>query len=221
MSEPTSFEVRTVLVPKRRRLARLVLVLPVVALVAIAWAGISGARSDRPTAAIPRSTAVAAPSSTVAGSTPAVVPVNVIGLHVQRLDEVRTGSLGRDDVIAVAGWYVATAITDCPPFAGIERPGALPDIRGDADGAAFCNRSGFLYASPPDVQDSWSGSGLPAVDVSIVVGVVLPPELEVIGADATEVVVIGRLVQSGTGCRAGTDCSRELVIDHVAWSAGA
>jgi len=222
MNEQTSFEARAVLAPRRPRLARLALLLPVVALVAIAWAGFSGARSDQATAGIPDPTAVAAPSSTVARSTPALAPAQVIGLHVQRLDEVQTRSLGRDDVIAVAGWYVATAITGCPPLAAIYRQGSLPEVRGDADESAFCVRSGVLYASQPDVRDSRSGSAeLPEVGVTIVVGVVVPPELEMIGADATEVVVVGRFVASGDGCRVPADCPRELVVDHVAWTPSA
>jgi len=48
---------------------------------------------------------------------------------------------------AVAGWYVATDIVDCPPRAAIERTGSLLEIRGDADALAFCERSGVLYAS--------------------------------------------------------------------------
>jgi hypothetical protein len=220
MREPTSFEARAVIAPRHARLARLALLLPAVALVAIAWTGFSGA-SSHPAPTAPPAVAVVAPSSTVARSTPVLLPAEVIGIHVQRLDEVRTGSVSRDDIIAVAGWYVTTAITDCPPIAAIYRLGALPYVRGDADKLAFCVRSGVLYASPPDVQDSWSGSGLPAVGVSIVVGVIVPLELEMIGADATEVVVIGRLVPSGAGCPAGADCTRELVVDHVAWSASA
>lgn len=222
MSEPTSFEARAVLAPRRRRLARLALLLPVVALVAIVWAGSSGARSDQATANIPDPTAVAAPSSPDAASTPAIAPAQVIGLPVQGLDDVQTRSLGRDDDIAVTGWYVATAITGCPPLAALYRQGSLPDVRGDADASAFCDRSGVLYASQPDVQDSRSGSpALPAVGVTIVVGVILPPVLEMIGADATEVVVVGRFVESSAGCGVPADCARELVVDHVAWPPGA
>lgn len=222
MDEQTSFEARAVLAPRRARLARLALLLPVVALVATAWAGFSGARPDQATAVIPDPTAVAASSSPVAGSTPASAPAQVIGLQVQRLDEVQTRTLGRDDVIAVAGWYVATAITDCPPLAAIYRQGSLPEVRGDADVSAFCDRSGVLYASPPDIQDSWSGVvGLHVVGVTIVVGVIVPPALEIIGSDPTEVVVVGRLVESGDGCGDPANCQRELVVDHVAWTPGA
>jgi hypothetical protein len=63
-------------------------------------------------------------------------------------------------------------------------------------------------------------AGLPAVAVTLVVGVVVPPELEMIGADSTEVVVVGRFVESGDGCRIPAGCRRELVVDHVAWTPG-
>jgi hypothetical protein len=141
-------------------------------------------------------------------------------LAVQRLDDIRPRRLGRDDVIAVAGWYVATAITDCPPLAAIYREGSLPEVRGDADEWAFCDRFGVLYASRPDLDESPPSAGLAAVAVTLVVGVVVPPELEVIGADATEVVVVGRFVEPGDGCRVRLGCRRELVVDHVAWTSG-
>ena len=50
MGERAGFETRAVLVPRRGRLARLALLLPVVALVATAWLGVSGARPDELTA---------------------------------------------------------------------------------------------------------------------------------------------------------------------------
>jgi hypothetical protein len=227
MDEQASFEAHAVLAPRRARLTRLGLLLPVVALVATAWAGVSGDRSDQATAENPGSTAVAAQSLPVEGSTPAVPgvrppqnPAQVLGLAVQRLDDIRPRRLGRDDVIAVAGWYVATAITDCPPLAAIYREGSLPEVRGDADEWAFCDRFGVLYASRPDLDESPPSAGLAAVAVTLVVGVVVPPELEVIGADATEVVVVGRFVEPGDGCRVRLGCRRELVVDHVAWTSG-
>jgi hypothetical protein len=178
----------------------------VVALVATAWVGVSGARSDQVTAEIANATAVPAPSLRPQH------PAQVVGLDVQRLDDVQGRSLRRDEVIAVAGWYVATAITDCPRLAALYRQGSLPEVRGDADELAFCERSGVLYASQS------KSAGLPGVDVKLVVGVVVPPELEVIGADATEVVVVGRFVEPGDGCRVPYGCRRELVVDHVAWT---
>lgn len=219
MDEQASFEARPVLAPRRARLARLALLLPVVALVAIAWAGLSGAPSNLATADIPDPTALASPALTVL---PPEHPAQVIGLAVRRLDDVQPRGLGRDDVIAVAGWYVPMAITDCPRLDAIYRDGALPYMRGDADRFAFCVRSGVLYASRPDLEDGRSGNtGLRAVAATLAVGIIAPPELELVGMDATEVVVVGRFVGFGDGCRVLATCRRELVIDHVAWTSGA
>lgn len=231
MDENATFEARAVLPPRRRRTARLALLVPVVALVAIAWAGVSGNRPDQATAGIAQPTAALAaslPAPSLAVEAP--YPAQVVGLAVQRLDAVQTGRLGRDAVIAVAGWYVPTAITDCPPLAALYRPASLPDVRGDTDSFAFCVRSGVLFAARPDLHglpmndledDAATDTGLPSVGVTVVAGVVVPPELEMVGAGATEVVVVGRFVESGAGCRATAGCSRELVVDHVGWTPGA
>ena len=90
----------------------------------------------------------------------------------------------------------------------------------------------MLYASRPDLderlptdnlnEDNRSNNGgLPSVAVTLAVGVVAPPELEMIGADATEVVVVGRFVEVGDGCGGPAGCRLELVVDHVAWTPGA
>lgn len=221
MTEPTGFEAHAVLVPRRRRLARFALLLPVVALVATAWAGLSGPRSDRTTADAPDPTATATPSRAVTRSIATVAPSVVIGLPVHRLDEAQTRAVG-GEVVAVAGWFLPTAITDCPQFAAFYRAGSPPEVHGDADSLAFCSRSGVLYASQPDVQDRSSRSvAAPAVGVTIVAGVIVPSALEMIGADATEVVVVGRFVDFGDGCRVRVNCPRELVVDHVAWTPAA
>jgi hypothetical protein len=236
MGEQAGFEARAVLAPRRPRVTRLALLLPAVALVATAWAGASGTRPNEGIADFSEPTA-AGPSITVDGSTAAVAPearrpefpAQVVGLDVQRLDHLEPAALGRDDVVAVAGWYVATAITDCPPLAALYRRGSLPEVRGDADEWAFCERSGLLYASRPELQDRMAttnpedngprDAGLQAVAVTLVVGVVVPRELEMIGAAATPVVVVGRFVNSGEGCLAPADCRRDLVVDHLAWAA--
>ena len=205
MGEQASFEARAVLPPRRARLARLALLLPVVALVAAAWLGVSGARPDELTAEIADPTAVATPSPRPQ------VPAEVLGLDVKRLDEVEHLDIRRDELVVVTGWYVATAITNCPRLAAIYREGSLPEVRGDADELVFCERFGVLYPSRPDVEERW-----PWVPVRLVVGVIVPPWLESIGADATEVVFIGRLVEARAGCRAPSLC-RELVVDHLAW----
>jgi hypothetical protein len=148
-------------------------------------------------------------------------PGRVLGIEVRRLDDVEPGGLGRNDIVAVSGWYVPTAIDNCPPIAAIYRDGALPYVRGDADELAFCERSGVLYATQPDRDGRLQHAGLSAVPVSMVIGVIAPLELERIGSDMTEVVIIGRFVPSGDGCGTSAGCRRELVIDHVAWTPGA
>jgi hypothetical protein len=206
MGEQASFEARAVLPPRRARLARLALLLPVVALVAAAWLGVSGARPDELTAEIADPTAVAALSPRPQ------VPAEVLGLDVKRLDEVERLEIGRDEVVVVTGWYVPTAVTNCPTLAALYRDGSLPEVRGDADELVFCERFGVLYPSRPDLGERW-----PWVPVKLVVGVIVPPGLQAIGADATEVVLIGRLFEARAGCRAPSLC-RELVVDHVAWT---
>ena len=235
MDEQASFEPQAVLAPRRAGWNRLAVIVPAFALALTAWAGLSGPRSDSDQTAI--ATPVLSPATGLVATPrlPAALvrpgwPTQVVGIDVQRLDDVRRERLGRDDVTAIAGWYVATAITDCPPLAAIYRPAALPEIRGDADSWAFCDRSGVLYASRPDLEQGLptnnlednrsKGAGLPAVPVILVIGVVVPPELEVIGAEATPVVVVGRFVDSNTGCGSPAVCRRDLVVDHVAWADG-
>lgn len=202
MEEQASFETRAVLAPRRARLARLALLLPALALVAVAWAGLSGAPSDTSTA-------------DVHDPTPMSYPGQVLGLPVHGLNDVLPRRLGSDDVVAIAGWYVPMAITDCPPLPAIYRDGALPFVRGDADTWAFCKRSGVLYAAAPQT------AGVSAVATTLAVGIIAPLELETIGNDATEVVVLGRFVEAVPGCRGGDLCARQLVVDHVAWTPGA
>jgi hypothetical protein len=239
MEEQASFEARAVLAPRRARLSRLALLVPVVALVAIAWAGISGNRSDQATAELPGSTAAGAQpvagASPVAGSSPvaqaappAQLPERVLGISVRRLADVQPRGLGRGGVIAVSGWYVPKAITDCPPLAAIYKDGSLPYLRGDKDKLAFCVRSGLFYASRPDLderlpsnnlEDNRSkNAGLPVVAATLGIGVVAPLELEQIGMDATQVVFVAHFVEPGDDCRAATGCPRELLVDHVAWT---
>jgi hypothetical protein len=227
MDEEASFAPRTVLERRRTRWDRLAIVVPALVLAGVAWGGVSGTRSEH---ALVDASAADVTSASIDAPTPAVplarrtarYPARVIGLEVKRLDVVQTQGLSRDTPIAVAGWYTATAITDCPPLAAIYRAAALPEVRGDADEAAFCQRSGVLYASRPqldvglpadDLADNrpWE-LGLPAVAVTLVIGVVVPPELEIIGADATPVVVVGRFVESGG--------VRELVVDYLGWAGG-
>jgi hypothetical protein len=147
---------------------------------------------------------------------------------VQRLDAVQPLGLGPDQEVAVAGWYATTAITGCPPLAAIYRDGSLPYLRGDADELAFCVRSGVLYASEPiagSPPPTTAPRGGPAADptlsvlsVTVAIGVVMPPEIEVVGARSMEVVVLGRFVPRRAGCVFLAGCGRDFVVDHVAWT---
>ncbi len=229
MEEQASFETRAVLAPRRARLTRLALLVPVVVLFAAAWAGISGPRSGPARADDPGAVELAAASRSVVGdaspsrapaTTPRPRPAEVLGLHVQRLDDLQRHEGGRDDMVVVTGWYVATAMSDCPAVGVINRDGSLPEIRPDLDALTFCDRYGLLYASHP-VLDGRNSAGFPAVAVTLLSGVVAPNELETIGAAATEVVVIGRFVPSGDGCDVEGACRERLVVDHVAWTPGA
>ena len=192
MDEHADFETRAVLAPKRARGARLALLVPVIAFAGIAWAGLSGPRTDLTalaspgpaTAAVP---AIPAPSLAVA----AAYPVQVLGLPVHRLAELQIGGLAPDDVVAIAGWYVPTGIGTCPALPALYRDGSLPYFRGDKDKLAFCARSGLLYPFRPD--DVPTG-----LAVEIVRGVIMPMDLEIVGSAPTEVVVIGRFGKYAT-----------------------
>jgi hypothetical protein len=199
---------------------------PVVAGAVIAWAGLNGAGSGETTVAIANPTAVDVDGAAATDITPAATPIIeapkrpslAIGLHVRPLAEIQPQALAQDDVVAISGWYAPLAITDCPPLAAIYRDGALPYLRGDTDPLAFCVRSGVLYASAPDGPQGDSAGGPSEVAATFVVGVIAPLRLEQVGADATEVVILGRFVEpSGRSCRA-TTCARVLLVDHVAWT---
>jgi hypothetical protein len=156
-------------------------------------------------------------------------PAQVLGLNVERLADAEGRVIAHDTVVAIAGWYLATSITDCPPLAAIYRLGSLPEMRG-GDPLAYCERHGVFYASRPDLEERLptnnlednraKSSGLPAFAATLVIGVVVPPDLEVIGAQATPVVVLAHFVRSNADCGEPAACTRELVVDHLAWAAG-
>ena len=226
MDDRSGFEARAVIAPRRGRLARAALLLPVVGLVAIVWVGVSGARPDHPTAVVPHPTIAASP----ARPTEAPFPGQVLGFDVQRLDTVQFQYLGLDTVVAIAGWYAPMSMRDCPPLAALYLSGPHPNVRGEVDSYAYCARSGVFYASRPEpdapvVIDSAEGigsrsAGLEAVGAAMVEGVVATRELEAVGGEAAQVVVLGRFVYSENACGTAAAC-RALLIDHVAWTPGA
>ncbi|GEM_PF-6879474 len=224
MDDRSGFEARAVIVPRRRRLARATLLVPVVVLVAIALLGISGARPDHLTAVVPPPTIAPSP----ARPSEAPFPGEVLGFEVQRLDTVQIQNLGLDDVVAVSGWYTPMVIADCPPQAALYMPDARPNVRGFVDPYAFCARSGVFYSPRPDpnapvVIDSIEGvgsrsAGLESVTASMVDGVVAPGGMEWVGG-AAQVVVLGRFVYSENACGTAAAC-RAMLIDYVAWTPG-
>jgi hypothetical protein len=237
MEEQATFERRAVLAPRRARRDRLALLLPLLAVAVVAWAGSSGpstpttAEHPQPTVVVVPSRAAAVAASSAPGASegaPAPRPDTVLGIKVRKLADVEPSSFDRDEVLALTGWYLPTAVTDCPQLAAIYRDGQLPYVRGDRDKLAFCDRAGVLYASEPDLADRLptnnlednrsKSAGLPAVAVSVVVGVIMPLALERPGADPSEVVVLGHFVDPGGGCQAPAGCRRDLVVDYLGWS---
>lgn len=225
MDEQAGFEARAVIAPRRARLSRLVLLVPVLALVATDWAGWS-ARPDHDVAVVPDASA-AAPASAGVGSSPAVAPhprdlrfpAQVLGLEVHRLGDIEARGLPRDILSAVAGWYAATAIADCPPLAAAFRTTTVPELGNPVDEWRFCKRSGLFFASGPNLENSHGmDAERPAIPATLAAGAVVPPQLEIIGTPATPVVVIGRFVNVDEACPVPEGCRVGLFVDHVAWT---
>ena len=225
MAEQASFEARAVLAPRRARVFRFVLALPVLALGVIVWAGVSGSRPDQ-AASVPEATTVDA-SPAGAGQTAAApvvlaaYPSRVPGLDVQGLGDVQLARLTRDDVVALAGWYVPLAITDCPSVVETIPGTSFPQPHPGYDPWAYCERSGVLYASHPRTRAGELGGGPSSVVASLVTGIKLPRELERVGADPMQVVVLGHFVESSSACMLLGACPTELVVDYLGWAAGA
>ena len=234
MDEQATFETRAVLAPKRSRRNRVALLVPALALVATAWAGLSG-RSEQgigpaPSRAVASQGAVAAATSGAATRPDVQHPTEALGFEVRPLDEVNPRALDADQLVAVAGWYFMTEISDCPPLSDVFRETAQPGANRRTDPWRFCERSGVLFATQPlfkggqpasDFDENRiKNSGLPAINVSVDEHVIMPAPLEVIGGDATAVVVLGRFVQPDDRCHWPMECPRQLVVDHIAWSAG-
>jgi hypothetical protein len=163
----------------------------------------------------PESTAIPVASLPVQAAKPSRPPARALGFDVQRLVDVQQRVIDGGEVIAVSGWYVATAITGCPPLDAIYRAADAPQVGVEWDSWAFCDRSGILFATQPN--DAVVARQL-AVPVRVVPGVRMPPELQIIGRDATQVVVIAHFVEPSDGCAARSRCPDKLVVDYVAWT---
>jgi len=225
MHEPSAFEIRPVLAPRRARRNRLAVLLPLIALAGIAVVGLTGTRSNPTTADLPAATQLesTSPSSPTASEAP--YPTQALGLTVHRLDDVQLARLNRGDVVAIEGWYLPLATTNCP--AGVpSQQSPPPRILPGFDPWAYCERSGVLYAvSPgPDGQlvapsaTDHEGTGPEAVSASLLHGVRLPASLEAVHPRAMEVVVLGHFVETSSACMLLGACPSELVVDYLAWA---
>ena len=219
-----AFETRAVLRPGRGRGWRFIVAAPAIGLLGIALVGLLGHRSGTLTAGQPadRSPALAsAPIPRSSDSAPRY-PTEVLGLTVRNLGDVQLAGLDRNQVVAVAGWYVTLAITRCPPLAAtFAQPSA--GVEPGFDPFAYCERSGVLYATPPDPPGTPgainhpAGVGPESVDASVVRGVVLPGALQLVNAAPTPVVVLGRFVETSSACMLVGACPSELVVDYLGW----
>ncbi len=225
MHEPTAFETRPVLGPGRARRNRFAVLVPLIALGAIAAIGLTGSRSNPTTADLPSATTwqSATPSSAAASEAP--YPTEALGLAVHPLDDLQLARLNRDDVVAIEGWYLPLATTNCP--AGVpSQQSPPPEIQPGFDPWAYCERSGVLYAASPGVDGrllpatspDHGGIGPEAVSASLLHGVRLPAALETTHPVAMQVVLLGHFVESSSACMLLGACPSELVVDYLAWS---
>lgn len=226
MDEQASFEPQAVLAPRRAGWNRLAVVVPVVALVGAVWIGTSGPHREAstpdqrdPMAVVKASSAVDADARTPALAPPVpIYPTTVLGLPVRSLADVDSSATADDQVVAIAGWYLAHPVLGCPRSTAVELPG-VAELGVDTDLRTFCDRSGVLVAtlSPAGsmniggANDHPYGSGAAsALPVSVTPGAVLPDYLLDPGATLSRVVMVGRLLTS----------EHEMVVDRVVWAAG-
>lgn len=203
------------------------MLVPLVALTAIALVGLTGTPASGPrTAILPISTpSTPAVSPPVPEPLAAPYPAQALGLAVHRLDDVQLARLNRDDVVAIEGWYLPLATTDCP--AGVpSQQSPPPDILPGFDPWAYCERSGVLYAAQPGLNGRLvvptgatdAGNGPVAVSASLLHGVRLPVALEAVHPQPMEVVVLGHFVETSSACMLLGACPSQLVVDYLAWA---
>ena len=231
MDEQTKFEPTAVLAPRRARRTRLAVLLPVLALAGIALAGLTGNRlpsaADRATTPVTAAAAGSPPATRAPGTVAQPFPAQVLGLDVHPLDDILLARLTRDDVVAIAGWYVPLAITACPA-AVAEYQGGGTVVQPGFDPWAYCERAGVLYAERPGSIAPIAGpaaaqaapDGPTSIAASLVPGIRLPDALEVVGAAPMQVVVLGHFVEASSACMLLGACPSELVVDYVGWAPG-
>ncbi len=218
---------------RRRALARLVLLVPVVLLVAVIGAAVLGRTAtpderaavlDAPSA-IPGASAEAtaspppsAPRTVVGASRPQrePFPVSIDGLTVQSVPQALAGPAidGRGDVVAIAGYFgIPVVPTGCGD--GIDPLGPL------------CDRSTLLAELQWSLVGSQGFSGIgPHVHARAAIGVRLPQQVQrttmVASGPPLTAVLIGRFggfLQPG--CTApSVGCEVGFELDAVAWAEG-
>ncbi|HJP87785.1 MAG TPA: hypothetical protein VJ850_01975 [Candidatus Limnocylindrales bacterium] len=222
MDEHATFETQAVLAPRRRRNDALAALVAGVAVALLVGAGVLGGLDSKvapPPAAseaaagAPSAADVATPSPT-AEPQPAY-PADVFGLQVWSAAYVsRYGMAYFGGSIAVAGWYAAQPGTGCPTPRIGEDPALAQEFGVAADSNTFCRRAGALFTAPMFDEN------VTPIDVTLRPGVAAPYQLKD-GGVVTPVVFIGKLAMSGPECHAPDTCPRQLVVDQVAWAAGA
>jgi hypothetical protein len=165
-------------------------------------------------------------ASVVVGEPEQPYPTEALGLVVHRLDDVEMAQLNSDDVVAIAGWYLPLAVTNCPADVPSSEQGSQVQVRPGFDPWAYCERSGVLYAAQPGADgrvaptatDGGGSSGPQSVSATLLHGVRLPADLEVVPAAAMRVVVLGHFVEASSACMLLGACPSELVVDYLAWT---
>jgi hypothetical protein len=237
MDEQSSFEPQAVLAPKRAGWNRLRIILPVVALIGAVWFGISGrgpaaSPGDEHDKAIAQASNPASPADTTQppGQDTGGYPSTVLGIEVRTLANLDRSNTGKEQVVAVAGWYLAWPSLGCPTSRGVV-PGFVAELGVDADRRTFCDRSGLLVAIPNPAGSSTNvggandhpyGSSAPQpLPVIVTPGVVLPAELSGTGAASApgQVILIGRLVERSQPTDQASS-GAQLLVDRVAWADG-
>jgi len=241
MDEHASFEAQPVLTRRRAGWNRLLVVVPLLAFAATAWAGLNGPRSSADSA---DTSALESPaSSALAADRPVSIPAHdpgiaiplwpdqVLGLDVRSLRGMNQLELVGGPEIAVGGWYEPGSTTGCPTLDAIDLPGYVLELGVVSDTATFCKRSGRLFATSPSantdgsatyrLENRFKNDDLPALGVAMRPGVVIPSTVEETAEETVPVVFIGRLVWPFEGCaKFVTRCRPQLLVDRVIWAKG-
>jgi hypothetical protein len=101
MDEQATFEPKAVLAPRRAGWNRLTIVVPALALAALAWAGANGGQSPQQVATATDAVAAVGPSPTLDTRGAPQYPTQTLGLKVKRLNEIDPLGLRRDEVVAI------------------------------------------------------------------------------------------------------------------------